>query len=98
MIYIANGKVESLKVIDLGSAFEFKQINMAVEITTPEYMPPEILDFDITSKSSTSAASNIQKKMWPWSVDVWSCGIIILELILGFPVWMAYKSRIVKAC
>lgn len=39
---------------------------------------------------------NLQKKLQPWSIDIWSLGVIILELIVGFPIWMSYKGRIVK--
>ena len=39
---------------------------------------------------------NIEKKLWEWSIDVWSLGVIILETVIGFPIWMSYKGRIVK--
>jgi serine/threonine protein kinase len=37
--------VSSVKIIDFGSSFNFTKINQDVEITTPEYLPPEILEF-----------------------------------------------------
>ena len=37
--------VSSVKIIDFGSSFDFSKVNQDVEITTPEYLPPEILDF-----------------------------------------------------
>jgi serine/threonine protein kinase len=37
--------VEEVKIIDFGSSFDFSKINNCVEITTPEYLPPEILEF-----------------------------------------------------
>ena len=34
--------------------------------------------------------------MFPWSIDVWSLGALILECVIGFPLWLSYKGRIVK--
>jgi len=34
--------------------------------------------------------------MFTWSIDVWSLGIIILELMIGFPIYMSYKGRVAK--
>ena len=61
-------------------------MNTNFEISTPEYLPPEVLDSDGGHKG----------KMLKWSVDVWSIGIVLLEIVIGFPVWMSYKGRIVK--
>jgi serine/threonine protein kinase len=30
----------------------------------------------------------------PWSFDIWSLGSILLELSLGAPLWLSYKSRV----
>mmetsp|Transcript_20944 Transcript_20944/g.20023 ORF Transcript_20944/g.20023 Transcript_20944/m.20023 type:complete len:130 (+) Transcript_20944:1389-1778(+) len=38
----------------------------------------------------------MSKKLIPWSMDVWSLGTILLECVLGFPLWLSYKGRIVK--
>lgn len=32
----------------------------------------------------------------PWSIDVWSLGAILVEFVIGFPLWLSYKGRIVK--
>ena len=37
--------VSSVKIIDFGTSFSFENVNRAVEVTTPEYLPPEILEF-----------------------------------------------------
>lgn len=29
-----------------------------------------------------------------WAHDIWSLGVVFLELILGWPVWMSMKSRV----
>ena len=66
-------------------------------------MPPEILDFvdfrmmNMVGYNDTIASQlNIERKLWEWSIDVWSLGVIILETVIGFPIWMSYKGRIVK--
>jgi len=48
-------------------------------MATPEYLPPEILldNKKIITKSH--------------SIDIWSLGIIILEILTGIPVWMSFK-------
>ena len=40
-----DGEDVRFKLIDLGSSFPFEAINDKVELTTPEYLPPEILDY-----------------------------------------------------
>ena len=37
--------LSSVKIIDFGTSFDFGKVNQKVEITTPEYLPPEILEF-----------------------------------------------------
>ena len=37
--------VSSVKIIDFGTSFNFGTVNSDVQVTTPEYLPPEILDF-----------------------------------------------------
>ena len=72
-------------------------------MTTPEYLPPEILDFVdfrmmnmVGYNDSIANQLNIERKLWEWSIDIWSPGVIILETVIGFPIWMSYKGRIVK--
>ena len=38
-------KVKSIKIIDYGSCFNFNKVNDEIGLTTPEYLPPEILNF-----------------------------------------------------
>ena len=41
---ISTGQV-SFKIIDLGSSFNFSSLNHDVELTTPEYLAPDILEY-----------------------------------------------------
>ena len=36
----------------------------------------------------------IKKVCFPWSIDVWSLGAIILEFLMGIPHWISYKCMI----
>jgi hypothetical protein len=31
--------------------------------------------------------------LWPWSIDAWSFGVVLLEMVVGFPVWLSLKGR-----
>jgi serine/threonine protein kinase len=100
------------KVIDLGSSFPLARTSQNIEVTTPEYLPPDILDYidnkqsffglgGVTSASgmnSTTAGfgSDLSVRHNPWSIDVWSFGAILLEMVIGFPLWLSYKGRILK--
>lgn len=41
-------------------------------------------------------ARNLRELLRPWSIDVWSLGIVLLEIVLSYPVWLAYKGRIIR--
>jgi len=40
-----NRCVSSVKIIDFGTSLLFSDLNQKVDITTPEYLPPEILEY-----------------------------------------------------
>ena len=54
--------IRSVKIIDLGSAFFFDQLRTDMQLSTPEYLPPEVLNF-LESRFSTAknATSSLQK-------------------------------------
>ena len=91
-----------MKIIDLGSSFNFQKASVEIELTTPEYLSPDILEYlenknGFLSKGGMAATHHdLFLKLLPWSIDVWSLGAILLELIIGFPLWLSYKGRIVK--
>merc|ERR1719253_665605 len=61
------------------------QLGMA----TPEYMSPEALEYVTLERTKRSASVSAQ------GLDVWSLGCIFLELIVGLPLWLSYKARVV---
>ena len=46
--------VKSVKLIDLGSAVQFNQLNQQIIMTTPEYLPPEVLEINMQTKVSAN--------------------------------------------
>jgi dual specificity tyrosine-phosphorylation-regulated kinase 2/3/4 len=91
-----NSYIKGVKLIDFGSSFLFtnlKQFSMA----TPEYMPPEILNY-ILFQNKLEYDEEMLKKMEkyknPWIIDVWSLGCIVLEIVTGVPLWMSIETKI----
>ena len=37
--------IDSVKLIDFGTSFEFENLINSLYITTPEYLPPEVLQY-----------------------------------------------------
>ena len=83
--------LRSVKLIDMGQSFQFRNINQSMIVTTPEYLPPEVLE----NTSTRSTNYDYVNKLNSWSIDVWSLGAVLLEITLGFPIWLAYRGRIV---
>ena len=74
------------KVIDFGSTFNFKSTG-SIHSVTPEYMPPEAL-------VSGVQIQELEVISHPWSFDMWSIGMIFVEIANGFPLWMSLKSKV----
>lgn len=79
-------------LVDFGSSFVFEE-KLNILSTTPEYTCPEILQYlNFNSKNQEDVTSLLGKKInetcQPWSFDVWSLGIVIIEIVSGFPVWL----------
>jgi len=37
----------------------------------------------------------LKKNVNPWSIDIWSLGAVLVEILTGIPHWLGYKCRIV---
>ena len=85
-----NSGFESLKVIDFGSAYNYDGSG-SLSTATPEYMPPEALSLMGKAGDHIGQLKDISHS---WSFDIWSLGMIWLELISGFPLWMSLKSKV----
>jgi len=92
------GELSSIKIIDFGNTFSFLKVSHGLQLSTPEYLAPDLLDFlDNKAVLMAQGLDDISGKMLPWSVDMWSLGAIILELVVGFPLWLSLKGRVMKA-
>lgn len=85
-----DGKKLKLKVIDFGSAFMYGEEG-SFRMATPEYMPPECLEL---LRQNAGGLLDLSRKTQPWSVDVWSAGSVLLEVLTGFPLWLSLKGRV----
>lgn len=81
-----------MKLIDYGSSFEFANIAQ-FSMATPEYMPPEILNYIIHENDGHYEQPLYDQLITayhhPWVVDMWSLGCVVLEIIVGVPLWMS---------
>ena len=80
-------------MIDFGTSFSYDQLVQRTSMTTPEYLPPDVLAF--LDNHNPNELGYIMK--CPHAYDSWSFGIILLEIVVGFPVYMAYKGRVVSS-
>lgn len=90
------GYIRSVKLIDFGSSFLFTNLRQ-FSMATPEYMPPEILNYILFQnkmefdKDMLSMMSDYKN---PWTIDIWSLGCILLEIVSGVPLWMSAKTKV----
>ena len=96
-------KINSLKIIDFGSAFILREDGSGMRgqkefaMSTPEYLPPEIQMF-MARRFTQQVNYNIEDfSQLSYVFDMWSLGAIILELLSGFPLWLSLKSKIASS-
>ncbi len=85
---------KSFKIIDFGSAFHIDNPDN-FSSNTPEYMSPEINDLlekNVSNKESVAFLKNL--KTCPSCIDVWSFGVMLLEMLVSCPLWMNYKAKV----
>ena len=66
------------------------------------YNPPEINDFIIKSKSWTKnqkahESKILYEKLKIHSLDMWSLGMLLIEIINGYPIEIKNKGKIITA-
>ena len=83
----------SLKIIDFGSAYNWGDSG-SLRMATPEYMPPEFLNLLIGRNASNNSIEQLAEISHPWSVDVWSLGAMLIEIISGIPLWIPLKCKV----
>ena len=59
-------------------------------------MPPELLEYQIQPYSKVSGLmesllSIYKNKESIYKIDIWSMGVILLEIVSGIPMWISYK-------
>jgi hypothetical protein len=57
-------------------------------------MPPEVTEILLRIKERPDLKTNFPKTLpTPWSLDIYSLGVILLEVAMGFPVWISSKVQ-----
>ena len=85
--------LEDIQVVGFGKSFKFDDLRK-IRSTNPEYLPPEILEFFQKRKSDPYVTcEEIISKSYPWSIDIWSLGVILLEIASGYPIWISNKCK-----
>jgi len=60
-------------------------------------MPPEILNYILFQNKleyDEAMLKKMEKYLNPWTIDIWSLGCIILEIVSGLPLWMSIPTKI----
>lgn len=97
LVDFKDDQIKSIKVIDFGSAFIFSDA-CSMPASTPEYLAPEFLEFmEKRSKGAIESTQTMFKKMRQSSMDIWALGTVWLEILSGFPLWLAYKGKITNS-
>ena len=102
-----NTILEKVKIIDFSSSLHHSQLDrFSIYEAIPEYLPPEILNLvdehshvmEIVTGSNNAKLLNKSDELIrntnPWSTDVWSLGVMVLEIVNGFPIWLSTDTKL----
>ena len=66
---------------------------LTLDFENPECLPPEIIRdlFDYLSHGGKQKKYEICQNVKPWSHDVWSFGVLLVEIVTGFPMQCGVK-------
>lgn len=58
-------------------------------------MPPEVLKLSesMVGDGSYTKSEILAGETHPWSVDIWSLGCILTEMVIGVPLWLSLKCK-----
>ena len=86
----------SIKIIDFGSSFLLEEEEIPMfSMSTPEYLAPEVIKhIEQLKLYASKPMSSPLKHLRPSDVDIWSVGVILFEILIGFPVWLSMKGKI----
>ena len=89
-------KFHSIKIIDFGSAFVLDKESLPFfSMSTPEYLAPEVIKHvEQLKQYAMKPGPSPLKAIKAWDCDMWSIGVILFEILIGFPVWLSMKGKI----
>lgn len=62
-----------------------------------QYLPPELHTFmKQKSENKQPSALSFSDQQYPWSCDIWSLGIIILEIATGHPISLQAPVKVLN--